>query len=1173
MKDAPSIPSHILEKQRGASDPAKSVWVSANAGSGKTHVLTQRVVRLLLQGVAPSKILCLTFTKAAAANMSQRVFAALARWTRCADDELREEIVATGAPQPTRADLLAARKLFARTVETPGGLKIQTIHAFCEKLLHHFPFEANVPARFEVADELLETELLGRALREVTSEAVESSGSLGEAFFSVSDLCGAEGFEKLVGDALAERARFRALAHVDQDRALREALGLVHDRNEAEIVREMVDGAPGVERLAEIAEYLDKGKPSDRKRAELLRAAEKAMRSGQVASARLAAYLPVFFTSDGEGTPVVRLVSVDFAKARPELAEELRNEQSRLVGLCEERNGAAACERTAALIILVGAVLERYESMKSIRGVLDFDDLIERTSILLERSDAAWVLYKLDAGIDHVLVDEAQDTSEPQWHILDRITGDFADETRGGRGPRTFFAVGDEKQSIFSFQGAAPHMFATMRRRFEERFIASAVPFAEVSLPQSFRSVSGVLAAVDRVFAAPEHQKGLVANDIWMGHEALKTGLPGVVEIWPPVGAGKTEPRSDWRLPLDYLDETDPASLVAGRVAAKIGRLLAEDSPDRVCDSGTRTARRIRAGDIMVLVRTRGPFFEAVIRALKASKVPVAGADRLVLSRHIAVMDLVAAGRAALLPDDDLCLAALLKSPLIGLDDDDLLEITTDRTGSLRDALARSENPRHRGASQKLDLWRSRAAVGAFAFYARLLGEDGGRRALEARLGPEACDAIDEFLRLALAQDREVAPSLIGFLAEVEALDGSIRRDMESGADCVRVMTVHAAKGLEAKIVLLPDTCAVPPAKYDPKIFTLGEDGPIVWSPAKKFDTGVIAAARRAAREATEEEYRRLLYVALTRAEERVYIGGFHGEKSPAAASWAKMVETSLRDLDGMVEVPAFWNAEETILRYVSDEAPLAPAVEAPREGDEGWDIPSWLSQPVPGEAVMPAAVRPSRLPFERSSKIAGAAASRRVGQLAHMLLQHLPTLQPEARREAALRFFVSRGESEAADLIDAVLGVIAHPQLAETFGPDSRAEVDIVGRIGLPRGGRILVRGRIDRITVTEKDVLVVDFKTGAAPATIQPAYLTQMALYRAVLAPLWPQKRVRMVLVWIFGPSVIRLDEAALDKSLLDLKVAAGSNQTGRSEFSFGDDIRADSFQEIFDEMFFAR
>jgi ATP-dependent helicase/nuclease subunit A len=1154
MTDVLRISHQTLKKQHAASDPASSVWVSANAGSGKTHVLAQRVVRLLLQGVAPSKILCLTFTKAAAANMAARVFDTLAAWTRLGDQELVEAILATGAPTPRRQDIIAARKLFARTVETPGGLKIQTIHAFCERLLHLFPFEANVPARFEVADDMRRDELLQRARREILTRAGDAAANLGEALSRIADECSASDFEALIKEAMGHRAMSRARWPQDSEPALRKALGLAPGRDRACIEREMIEDGLAPGQWSEIAAILDRGKKTDQDRARLLRqaaAAYQARRFDDDLQDCLASFLAVFFIEKGEGAKAKSLLTVGLAKDRPDIADALFSKQERLEPLRAERKSAAALDRTLALIAVVDAVFTRYGEMKAARGALDFEDLVARTLALLERSDARWVLYKLDAGIDHILVDEAQDTSAAQWKILERLTGDFTSGLGRDGAPRTFFAVGDEKQSIFSFQGAAPHMFGQMRRKFEKRFIAGAQSFAHVRLVQSFRSAPGVLAAIDKVFEASEHQNGLVApNDVWMPHEALKLQLPGLVEIWPTVAAEARDDPRDWRLPLDILDAKDPASLVADRIAQKIARLTADGSGEYVHDDKVGGLRPVRAGDIMILVRRRDAFFEAMIRALKRCKVPVAGADRLELGEHIAVMDLIAAGRAALLPQDDLTLACVLKSPLIGLDDDDLLAIAPHRDGSLFDALAGAADARSAQAFAKLSLWRQRTASSPFSFYSRLLGQEGGRRALEARLGPEAGDAIDEFLALALAHEDEAAPSLATFLDDLEGMEHSIRRDMEAGRAVVRVMTVHAAKGLEAKIVFLPDTCGAPSAHHEPKIFALetgiAEQSVIAWSPRRDADCAAIEAARKTMQEATADEYRRLLYVALTRAEERLYIAGFYGVKKPSAGSWAAMIEAALAQDDEIESAPAFWDAEETILRRRTlGGAPLADDAANPPPDETALDAPDWLWRPAAPETNAPPPIRPSSaLAAADRLEDAGLTQTRRIalrqGGLMHVLLQYLPGVEPEHRRKAALAFLSARaGDLDAPirqNLADKALAVIDAPALAGLFGPDSRAEVSVAGKASSPSGGSIEVTGQVDRIAVAQSEVLVADYKTGApcALARTPAAYLAQMALYRAVLAPLWPDKRLRMLLIWTEGPLAVDLEDAALDAAL---------------------------------------
>ncbi len=1162
MSGALVIPRDLRERQQKASDPARSIWVSANAGSGKTHVLTQRVIRLLLSGVAPSKILCLTFTKAAAAQMASRVFDELARWTDLDDATLSEAIIETGAPAPCATDLVLARRLFTRTVETPGGLKIQTIHAFCERLLHLFPFEANVPARFAVADDTQAAELLARAQRAAITDARQTG--LAGALALIADLAGAGNIDALLATTI--RLRAKGLGRVDLQSTLPDRLAAGASASTAEVRRAMIEEGLAPALWPSLADWLDQGTANDRKQAVRLREAFAAsVADGEARARSLGPYLTVFF--DSNGGPRSSLATKKSVAARPDLAAALASEQERLIDLRERLRAGETVERTQALLALAAAVTDRYAAAKIAGGLLDFDDLIERTLVLLGRSASGWVLHKLDAGIDHILVDEAQDTSETQWRILEALTAEFTagEGVRGEGGQpraRSFFVVGDDKQSIFSFQGAAPLMFDTMRATFERRFIAGRRPFERVSLKTSFRSVPGILAAVDTVFSLDAHQDGLVSKpDLWPAHESIKATLPSLVEIWPPLGATAAPEPADWTIPLDTPSELDPANVVADRVALKIRQLTAPDAGEWVHE-GRGTARRaIRPGDILILVRTRNEMFEAVIRALKRYSVPVAGADRLDVANHIAVMDLVAAGRVALLPRDDLTLACVLKSPLFGFDDDDLIALAPGRAGALMDALGASCEPRHRDAHRKLEHWSQRAsAVTPFAFYVELLGRDGGRRLMELRLGPEAHDAVDEFLRLALAHEGAGAPSLGGFLTDMEALNASIKRDMEGPGDAVRVMTVHAAKGLEAKIVFLPDTCAVPSANLEATLFDLnaGSELPpvLAWSPHKAEDPAPVAAARQQARQATMREYRRLLYVALTRAEERLYIAGFHKTTKPAAECWNTMIEHALAQV-GIEDVPAHWDDTERIGRLVTpglSQQGISPPIE--REQRAQVPSPDWLFQPLSAPVTAPQPLRPSHATVSRAVANRERASGRRrgiaFGTALHLLLQYLPAL-PEEERGAAGRALLAQRRDQFPPAIHAAvlaqtLATMALPVLAPLFGPDARAEVAVIGTLARDDSTRLEVRGAIDRLVVTPHEVIVADFKSGRPDAddprtsesAIPQAYLDQLALYRRVLAPLWPDRPLRMLLVWTAEPLAVEVPAGALTAAAARLLTA---------------------------------
>jgi ATP-dependent helicase/nuclease subunit A len=1131
------IPLPVREAQQRASNPAASAWVSANAGSGKTHVLAQRVLRLLLDGAAPSGILCLTFTKAAAANMAARVFKTLAKWTGLDDETLAREIARTGAPKPNPSQLGFARQLFARTIETPGGLKIQTIHAFCERLLHLFPFEANVAAGFRVAEER-ESALLMEEARARAFTLAFDAPERDEAIARIARDAGAEGFDALLREALGWReaiARHGDLGSYEA--ALRRAFALAPGETSLAIKREIARAKPQWEGWAE---ELRQGSANDRKIADSL---ARAARASDL-EACVDAYFEAFFTDKGapRGGEARGFVTQTLAKRLPSLPQRLGDEQHRLIGLRERLRAAQAIERSLALFDAARGVLAEYAHLKGARGLLDFDDLIARTLALLERADAAWVLYKLDAGVDHILVDEAQDTSAAQWAILGRLCDEFLSGEGARARRRTFFAVGDEKQSIFSFQGAAPKMFAATRRELERRHREAKLEFAPVPLFVSFRSAPRVLEAVDRVFAAEAAWRGLTGDDEPpRGHEAFHADLPGLIEIWEPIKAAKIAEREDWRMPLDAAAREDPPVALAKRIAETIRGWLATGSPERVRDPETLETRRIAAGDVMILVRSRGAFFEAMIRALKEARVKTAGADRLILRDSIAVMDLVAVGRSALRPEDDLTLATALKSPLGGLDDEDLLALAPGRPGSLADALAHATAPRFAPARDRLSLWRRRAAVHSpYAFYARLVGEDGGRRALLARLGPEAADAIDEFMALALAHERKGAPSLHAFLAEIEATDFAIKRDMEGAGDSVRVMTVHAAKGLEAPIVFMPDTCSAPHARHDAKLIDLqtqdaAETPLFVWATKKADDPPRLAQARQDMREAAAGEHRRLLYVAMTRAAQRLVVAGYEGVRARPQDSWHDLVRAGLGE--ALQAIPAPWNGEETIWRY--GEASGGEAVTPKSAAAPSAPEPAWLRAPAARE-IAPAPLSPSRAAPLRASE--ASRARRQAGVVAHVLLQHLPDLPADQRREAAARFLALRAGALTADeraaILERTLATLARPELAALFAPGSRAEVAVAG--ALPRAGLapLLFTGRIDRIAVAADAVTIADFKSGtAARSANASAYVAQLALYRAALAPLYPDRPVRAFLVWLGDAATQEIASEALDAALAAL------------------------------------
>src|SRR5215510_11977699 len=607
-----AIPEDLRRMQVEASDPAVSAWVTANAGSGKTHVLAQRVIRLLLD-----------------------------------DGELDAAIKRISNLQPDAARRTLARRLFAMALETPGGLKVQTIHAFCARLLHHFPFEANVAARFNVLEEAAQAQLLGEiGLGVLLDAALSPEGALGRALATAIAAVSDQTFKDVVGEAIRKRDAVRAwIDHGGSIEAaiaaLCGALGVSADDTVERVDSEMTEGPlfPASQWPA-AAEVLARGAKSDQEQARRLHAALAA-----TGSERASSYLQIFLTGKLESRQqlITRAIEIE----RPRLAERLCGERQRILALMERRKAVACRDRTAALVTIADAVISRYQATKDRRGYLDYDDLIDKTLTLLGEEQAAWVHYKLDQGIDHVLIDEAQDTSPKQWDIIRRLTTEFFAGAGARFVKRTIFAVGDEKQSIFSFQGAAPREFEVMHRTFDTLSRTVEHDFRYLRFRHSFRSGPNVLGAVDEVFGRPETFAGLSADAVKTVHEPLADAAPGLVEIWDTTKPADKREIEAWDAPFDQLIETSPQVRLAAKIAKNVKRWMTHGA---------------RAGDVLVLVRQRGPLFEAIIRALKDLHVPVAGADRLVLTEHIAVMDLMVLADALLLPDDDLALATVLKS-------------------------------------------------------------------------------------------------------------------------------------------------------------------------------------------------------------------------------------------------------------------------------------------------------------------------------------------------------------------------------------------------------------------------------------------------------------------------------------------------------------------------------
>ncbi len=1141
-----------VQAQAEAADPLRPAWVAANAGSGKTKVLIDRVARLLLRGAAPDSILCITYTRAAANEMMSRLFARLGAWSVEPADELRRQLARLEDRPPDSYDeagLRRARALFAQALETPGGLRIETIHAFCGRVLRRFPLEAGLPPGFREIDDIEAGRLWTDACREALAQVAQSAP---DALTLATREGGVDGAAVALNEAKGHAGWLRrfAGAHGHDLQAmvatLRKKLGASGETPDGILERVMDRDLPA-EALRSLLPALADGKKSD---IELLEFITETLAEPTV-RARWEKYKRVAFTKSGDlrtRNPFTKAMG-DRAPLLSELFEVSDGEGreiARLRTARDEHRAAEALQRTTAFLTLGVAAVRQYDAAKRARAALDFDDLIDRAKALLSDSaQSAWVLYKLDGGLSHVLLDEAQDTSPDQWDLLNALTA----EMQAGEGaerrddPRTLFVVGDEKQSIFSFQGAAPDRFLSERQAFAQRVPDGRTP----DMAMSFRSSPEILTFVDTVFDTsvfdghPFAQSPPPEADA-MRHLARRENQPGQVELWPLTEPEAPDTPDPWDAPLDTLTEHSPKARLAAAVAADIARRIAvgetiwEEAADR-----TWTRRPLQAGDVLILVRKRGGLFDALIQALKREGLPVAGADRLVLSAHLGVQDCLNLMRFALLPEDDLTLAEILRGPFAGLVDDDrhLFPLAYGRgRQSLWARLRASRDPEHVAVADWLDGVIARRGTTPFAFLTHMLTSPGvggltGWQALIRRLGSPVRDPVEALSARAMGLEGQGPATLQAFLSAMDADTSQIKRDLASADGKVRVMTVHGAKGLQAPLVFLPDTTAKAETRTPA---CLGLDGVPVWAPRSADDTASLAAARAEAAADALREHRRLLYVALTRAQDRLVVAGaWHGRATGQGRendSWYALCEAAMDRLEAS-EAPG-----RPGVRLLGQPAPRGVAGER-RDGER--PAPEWLRRPAPSEEgrttriLAPAALSPETGPVLAPGR--GARAERLArGQAIHGLLERLPGVA-EADREAVMARYLARhahlDEPMRAEIRETVRRTLAAPDLAGLFGQAARAEVPVIGR-GPDWPAGFVVNGRVDRLLVTQDTVWIADIKTDrpppADPDGLPEAYWRQMAAYRSVLAAAYPDRAVRCGILWTDGPIWMPLPEAGL-------------------------------------------
>jgi ATP-dependent helicase/nuclease subunit A len=1104
-------------RQVAAANPGVSTWLSANAGSGKTRVLTDRVAQLLLSGVSPQNVLCLTYTKAAASEMQNRLFKRLGKWSMLNDTKLVQELEELGAPVP--GDLAQARTLFARAIETPGGLRIQTIHSFCASLLRRFPLEAGVSPVFR--------EIEDRAAKLLRGEIVEemANGPNTDAVAQIAKHYTGEDFAKLTAEIVRHR---RALMRPTNRAEIWGHFGLADGFGWADLKGSVFlgDEAELIQDLLPLMAASDK--VSDHKAAKRLARIDFAAPT----MADLADCFPIFLFMTSKVTPFAAKLSSfptkGFRDAHPEITARLHQLMQRIEAARSPHNGLCAAEKTQALYQFAARFLPEYEARKNARGWLDFDDLIARAgSLLSDPAVAQWVLYRLDGGIDHILVDEAQDTSPDQWQVIRLLAQEFS-AGQGARSDvlRTIFVVGDLKQSIYSFQGADPRAFDEMKEHFSSGLSAAGQQLHERSLDHSFRSSSAILSFVDAAIRATD---GRGMGDV-SSHLAFHGDMPGRVDLWPLLSVDGPDPEKNWYDPTDKVAANDPKALLAEKIAEQIKDLVNSGS----IPSENGEFRKIRYDDFLILVQRRSDLFREIIRACKARDLPMAGADRLRVGAELAVKDLTALLSFLAMPDDSLSLAAALRSPLFGLGEAEMFDLAHHRhEPTLWPALARRKSE-FRGAFDTLTSLRNQVDfLGPFDLLERILTRHNGRARLLARLGPEAEDGIDALLNQAIGYEQTETPSLTGFLVWLATDDVEIKRQSDNLGGRIRVMTAHGAKGLESPIVFLPDTGDIQfrqTAELVPS-----DDGVVMWRTNGAVQTDNMIAALTQAKIDQQDERMRLLYVAMTRAEKWLIICAA-GEVRPTGDSWYQTAQAAMALADARPwEMPT---GPGMRVQHGTWRAPDAQADEA--VSVQIADLPAWASSRAKAPDVRPAAVSPSDLGGAKALPGADGALDEQAamarGRQIHLLLEHLPSYPRAQRPRIAAQLLGAAPLDQVQSALQEAVAILDNPEFTWIFAPDTLAEVDISADLGDVSPQR--VRGTIDRLIVAPDQLTVVDFKSNRLvpdrPQAVPEGILRQLAVYHLALAQIYPEYEITLAILWTSVGKLMTLPHDIVTASL---------------------------------------
>ena len=1113
-----------------ASNPEGSTWLSANAGSGKTRVLTDRVARLLLEGVSPENILCLTYTKAAASEMQNRLFERLGKWAMLNDRNLSNSLSELGLEKGlNKQTFKQARTLFARAIEVPGSLKIQTIHSFCSSLLRRFPLEAGVSPNFTEIDEWTSQALCTEILEKISVDELDSI-TLANISKFLSDI----NLTDLLTDILKNRSVLSEFkSHSDiylefglkDDESFEQCLNNHFDKNDLKLIEVLKEGLKN----GGVRDQTAAGKISNLKSINLqfITALEDILlyKSSPTKKSEYSAKVNNFASKSVQSEFLTSYI------------EQLNKLAERIEVFRKIRISYEASEKTCALYDFSRVFLNHYTNEKLLRGWLDFDDLILKTkNLLINPSIAAWVLYRLDGGIDHILIDEAQDTSPTQWQIIEKLSQEFyAGEGSREKTNRTLFVVGDKKQSIYSFQGADTSELNRIQKDFTKRFKEAGKPLKELSLQYSFRSSPTILKFVDSILEKPK-EKQAGENESSEEHISFYSKLPGRVDLWPAIDKAEQPKDTEWQNPVDMPGKEDERIRLAILIADQIHNLISSKSliPERT--GNDYVMRKIRAGDFLILVQRRSVLFHEIIKACKQKGLPISGADRLKLMDEIAVKDLIALLSFLSSPQDDLSLATILKSPLFDWSEEELFDLAHDREDrSLWEELKKRSDVFAHEYSVLNNLMSSIDYLRPYELLEKVLNQYEGRANLISRLGEESEDAIDAFLSLSIDYEKQETPSLTGFLSWVLTSGFEIKRQLSNQKNQIRVMTIHGAKGLESPIVILPETQK---RKVEVRDKILSGKEIAVWNSKRgeTHDQQEIIKSKKI--QGLEAERNRLLYVAITRAE-TWFIAMSAGEIDDKC--WYAKIKNCLQT--SKAKKQKFPTGEGLRLEEGDWSLTVEEKVSKPLKRRN--KLPAWIKEINFKDKVKPKYLIPSDMggskTLSKGNELTEEEAALH-GSRVHKLLELLPKYPSQDWPKHSLAILKSNklfdGSPNVQEAINEALSVLTDSRFSYIFEKHVLSEVPFSAQV--PKSKNQKIYGIIDRLIVGNNSIQIIDFKTNSSvPKTVDnipQGILRQMAAYRLAISEIFPGRNINCCILWTAIKKLVFLENDYLNYNNLD-------------------------------------